>query len=268
MSTIMKNGQMYDRNEIEIPGGSGLIYEVIRIIDRTPLFFHEHYQRFADTAATKPIAGIPSILEFRTMLDAFIAGFDKTDYNIKVIFEVESSDLYFYENPSSYPEESLYREGIPTALMAYQRKNPHAKITNLDLTAQATALREKTGAYEVLLVDPQGLITEGSRSNVFFIKEGSIHTPPLQSILPGVTRKLIMETCQNMNINFYEINIYSKNIHTYEGAFISGTSPKILPIRTIGELELHSAKLPLMKNLMTRFDQRIRTDLENYRKSR
>lgn len=266
MAEIMKNGRLYDRNELNIPEGFGLIYEVIRIMDRTPLFFHEHYQRFADTAGSRGITDAPSKAEFREMLDRFLQAFAKDDYNIKIIFAEDTRDLYIYENPSSYPEEILYLEGIHTELMVYQRENPTAKITNPDLTTQANALREKTGAYEVLLVDPSGFVTEGSRSNVFFIKDGSVHTPPLKSVLPGVTRQLIIKTCQAMKVNVIETDINSEDLHTYEGAFISGTSPKILPVRNIGELELASAALLLLKDIMAGFDRTIQNDLETYRK--
>ncbi len=267
MYTIMRNGQLHERHELAIPQGSGLIYEVIRIMDQTPLFFHEHYDRFINTASSSHIDEIPSKEDFRGMVDAFTQKMPKKDYNIKVIFERENGDLYIFENPSSYPTPELYERGIHTELMVYVRDNPQAKITNNDLTARANALREKTRAYEVLLVDSDGNITEGSRSNVFFIGENGIVTPPLNSVLPGVTRKLIIETCQKISLPVIETDINSDDIHNCKAAFISGTSPKILPIRSIGEMVLNSSELPILKKLMTAFDETISLDLDRYRKS-
>lgn len=265
MSKIMKNGRLYDRSELTIPGGSGLIYEVIRILEGTPLFFHEHYQRFADTAASRGTPDVPSKGDFRDQLDAFLQATGQANFNIKVIFEADTGDLYIFENPSTYPDQALYQRGIAVELMAYQRQDPNAKITNPDLTQQANDLKQQTGAYEVLLVDPKGLITEGSRSNVFFIKDGTVLTPPLQSVLPGVTRRLILLTCQAMGIPAVEREIDSMDLPGLAGAFISGTSPKILPIRRIGDLELPSADLPLLKELMAGFDRTIQNDLKAYR---
>lgn len=265
MEKIMVNGTLKDKTTTNIPQGSGLVYEVIRVIGGAPLFFEEHWVRFVNSIRSKSSAAPPDPEEFRTMTDNFIQSVPKADFNYKVLFDSVSRDLYFLENPTSYPDPSLYARGIDTEILTYRREDPHAKITNAELTALAAQKRQETGAYELLLTDPDGSITEGSRSNVFFVTKGQLVTPPLESVLPGVTRQKIIETAADLKIIVNERDIKSVDLHIYEGAFITGTSPKILPIRRIGGTFYSSAGLALIKDLMEKFDQVIEEDLKKYR---
>ena len=265
MEQIMKNNILYPKDNLPLPQGSGLIYEVIRIIDGAALFFREHYDRFLNSGAGTATNIDISYLAFLKMTAHFIDSMDKVNFNLKVILDPSTQDLYLFENPSSYPEASLYETGVHTELMDYLRNDPNAKITNQELTDLANHKRQETGAYELLLVDPFGDITEGSRSNLFFIQNGKLFTPPLNSVLPGVTRQRIIETAQTINLSVSETRIKANQLSQFQGAFISGTSPKILPIRSVGSLSFHSAQLPLVKELMTAFDQTILKDLEDFR---
>lgn len=266
---FMKNGIMLDFDPQAVPAGSGLVYEVIRIIDGIPLFFDEHYARLVNSAASSGSRPVSSYESFRQMTDDFLAHRPKLngDYNIKIVFQPQSGDLYIQTNPVSYPPPALYERGIHTELLHYMRPDPNSKIINLELGELAAQKKTASGAYEVLLVDQGGSITEGSKSNLFFVKNDELLTPPLVSVLPGVTRQKIIDTAKNININVIETNIKSDDLHTYEGAFMSGTSPKILPISSIGTIPFDSSHLPLITALMKQFNETIATDLKNYRNS-
>lgn len=265
MEQVMKNSTLYPKNSLPIPQGSGLIYEVIRIIDGSALFFREHYDRFLNSGARSAMQSSLSYEAFLKMTAQFIKSMNKSNFNLKVILDPATQDLYLFENPSSYPEAKLYETGVPTELMTYLRADPNAKITNQELTDLANQKRQETGAYELLLVDPSGHITEGSRSNLFFIRDQKLLTPPLDSVLPGVTRQRIIETAQAINIPVLETQIKANELDQFQGAFISGTSPKILPIQSVGSLKLNSAKLPLVNDLMAAFDQTILKDLKEFK---
>ena len=267
-SKLMKNGVITETDALLIPTGSGLVYEVIRIIGGTPLFFDEHYARLVNSAKTRQGQAVPNYQTFRPLTDAFLSTRSELDYNIKILFEPDTADLYILESPSAYPDEALYQNGIHTELMPYMRQDPNSKITNNELAELANQLKKVSGAYEVLLVNASGFITEGSKSNLFFILDDTLITPPLESVLPGVTRQKIIDMAKNININVIEMNIKADELHRYKGAFMSGTSPKILPIASIGKLNLDSAKLPIILTLMQEFAATIQSDLESYRKTK
>ena len=112
---------------------------------------------------------------------------------------------------------------------------------------------EKNKIYEALLVDDGGAVTEGSKSNVFFIKENQFFTPPLSKVLPGVTRQKIIYLINQQNIVLNEGNIYVKTLNTYEASFLTGTSPKVLPIAFINE-QSYNVNHPLLHFIMKSYD--------------
>jgi branched-chain amino acid aminotransferase len=123
------------------------------------------------------------------------------------------------------------------------------------------ALRDATDAaikehslYEVILVDKNGQITEGSRSNIFFIKDGEVYTSPLHQVLPGVTRGKIVEIIRSKGIAIHEEPINESDVKSFDAAFISGTSPKVLPISSIGDVT-YDVDEPLLRDIMNWYDQ-------------
>ena len=108
----------------------------------------------------------------------------------------------------------------------------------------------------MILVDRNGQITEGSRSNIFFIKNGEVFTSPLHQVLPGVTRGKIIEILQSENVPVHEDPIMASQIGSFDAAFISGTSPKVLPIASIGEFR-YDVNDPLLRDLMNWYDRTL-----------
>ena len=89
----------------------------------------------------------------------------------------------------------------------------------------------------MLLVNSNGYITEGSRSNFFAVFGDLLVTPPAQQVLEGITRKMVIRLAKENSIKFEERPIHSSEIEKMDGAFITGTSTKVLPIAKIGDYE-------------------------------
>ena len=114
-----------------------------------------------------------------------------------------------------------------------ERPNPSIKAVNLNLREKTENLLQQFDVYEILLIDQTGMITEGSKSNVFFIRNNMVFTPPEHCVLPGITRKYVFSICKKLSIEIIEKNIYFESVTNYEAVFITGTSPKILPVKQI-----------------------------------
>lgn len=127
MPQIMKNFVFYTNDSLEMPQGSGLIYEVIRVIDGSALFFREHYDRFVNSGATSAMGAPLTYSSFLEMTVRFIQSLGKLNFNVKVILDPTTQDLYLFENPSAYPERSLYETGVSTELLTYLRKGPQCQ---------------------------------------------------------------------------------------------------------------------------------------------
>jgi branched-chain amino acid aminotransferase len=110
--------------------------------------------------------------------------------------------------------------------------------------------------YEVFLVNRDGIITEGSRSNVFFIKNGEVYTSPTDTVLPGVTRTIIIRIIEEAGIPLHYCSIKQDELAGFDSAFISGTSPKVLPVASIGDIA-YDVDDPVLRSLMARYNSML-----------
>lgn len=242
------------------------IYEVVRIIDGVPLFLEEHYQRLQNSAALIGHEINFSFESIKASIKKMIQLNNVSNYNIKIVINnfSQSIDCYFFFIKSSYPDEKLYKLGIKTFLYDSVRENPNAKVINKNLRGEIDKLLLMKNCFEALLVNKSGEVTEGSRSNVFFIKKGQVYTPPKGDVLMGITRQRIIKLCTENSISIIETSIHSNSLNTYEAAFISGTSPKVLPISSIDDIIYSTSNITLLK-IMDAYSREIEKYLKSYR---
>lgn len=104
-------------------------------------------------------------------------------------------------------------------------------------------------------------ITEGSRSNVFFVKDEIFYTAPESKVLVGITRQKVIECLRQLNFELVEKAVSAAEISQFDAAFLTGTSPKVLPVSLIGKLRLNIQVLVLQK-LMKSYDDKIDAYIE------
>lgn len=238
-----------------------ILYEVIRVIDHVPLFLEDHLERLYHTAELNRIFNLPDAAEIRKAIVSLISDENRNIGNIKLTFDIlrpdrpAETDLVFI--PHSYPPEEKYRTGVKVGILRAERPNPQAKIQNMTLRNKANLMMSKENVFEVLLVDNNGNITEGSRSNIFFVKDGQLFTSPDEKVLQGITRKKIVKLCSEQKIPLVTKDISLSEINGFEGAFLTGSSPKVLPIYAIADINFNPG-LPLIKKMITLYDKEIR----------
>ena len=102
-------------------------------------------------------------------------------------------------------------------------------------------------------IDSEGFITEGTRTNFFAIKNNILFGSPEPKILPGVTRKTLLFVAKKYGFKVQEKNISLAKIGQYDGAFLTSTSTKIIPIRQIDDFIF--AEIPAkLKEVMSAYD--------------
>lgn len=236
------------------------IYEVIRVEDGIPLFLEHHVRRFNNSAAliNKTISLTKGQIE--GYLHKVVEINNIFDGNIKCIFNFSenSSDFMFYFIEHSYPSKEQYELGVDTIFYHGERNNPHAKVINKELRDKIGKEISERKVYEAILVDREGFITEGSRSNLFFVKGENVITSPLESVLPGVTRGIVLELLKELNINVVEKGESYKDIGNLDALFITGTSPKILPVRRVEDYEFNSSSNEIVKKIMKAYDTAVK----------
>jgi len=229
------------------------VYEVIRIIDGVPLFIEDHLDRLFQSAN---VTGVNIWLE-KEEIKYSIKKLSEINFirdgNVKIIFnfnEKTENTFLIYFIKHNYPTEEMYLKGIEVALYNAERETPNAKVINMSLREITDKIIKEENIYEVILVNSSGKITEGSRSNIFMIKENKVYTAPKEDVLLGITRKYVFKACYNLGYEIIEEKTNSNDIKKLDGIFLCGTSPKVLPISKIDDVEItiHNKILQEIKN--------------------
>lgn len=247
---------------------SGIVYEVIRVIDGVPLFLEDHISRLLKSSEMIDINISHLIDKIESDIKRIILINHKPQKNLKILVYIDDKNninysIFFIK--SSYPDPELYKNGITTILFKALRENPNAKVQNSQLRERVNKELQKNNAYEALLVNEQEYITEGSKSNVFFAKDGSLYTSPKQDVLLGVTRTHIVELANELGIKVIEEPIHKSFLSICDGLFITGTSPKALPISKVDEMMFNSPKNETIRRLMKAYDLSIAEYIDSHK---
>ncbi|HMM10853.1 MAG TPA: aminotransferase class IV [Bacteroidales bacterium] len=243
------------------------VYEVLRIVDGKPLFFDDHLKRLIHSMK---LAGLGAVSDTKFLCEAvrlLIEANQADTGNIKMHIGRRhpnaSPVLTTWLIPYAYPTADMYAKGVKVSLFRYERPQPNAKIVNNKLKQSYAEQMEKDGAYELLL-HHNGFITEGSRSNVFFIVDGVLHTAPDEMVLKGITRHKILEIIAKEHIPIVFEPLEIKMLNKVQGAFICGTSPKVLPVSSIDDTFHFSPHNDLINIIIMHYDRCIQHDIASF----
>lgn len=251
------------------------LYEVIRIIDGIPVFLMEHLERLENSAEIMKYSLNITRDEIIDGILKLILKNNVQEGNIKLVINYITTDegeepytinerFLAYFIPHAYPTMSEYAEGVETITYHGERSNPNAKVINSSFKEKVnTQIRDKK-VYEAILVDNAGFITEGSRSNIFMLQGSTVVTSRVEAVLPGITRQFIIKICKNLNIKIEEKNIHEKELKSLTGLFISGTSPKVLPIKSVDGFSFESSENLVIKSIMKEFDRELNENKQNF----
>lgn len=252
---ILVNGALFpageSRRRLRTDGLS--IYEVIKITETIPLFFEEHMERMAASAALSNVPMPASPAAIRSRIERIVRANHRPTINVRMVWTPGRSLFWMGLIACEFPGEKALSQGVSAILYPGERKRPHIKSLSNAFRDRVKAARHRAGAFEALLVNEAGAITEGSRSNLFFMREGKLFTPPSETVLSGVTRKQVVAICERLNIPLSEQPLYQEGLSQLQGAFITGTTVDVLPLRAIGDQPLESAQRPLIGSIVSHY---------------
>jgi D-alanine transaminase len=150
--------------------------------------------------------------------------------------------VYVDAQPFS-PKRNLQEQGVTAILVPDQRwARCDIKTTGLLPNVLASQRASEAGAYEALLVR-DGAILEGSRTNVFVVKDDTLMTPPLTNyILPGITRQAVLELAERLRIKTQLGVCFEEQLSDCQEVFLSGTTSEVTPVVRIGSREVGKGK--------------------------
>jgi branched-chain amino acid aminotransferase len=260
MATILVNGQPTDDTfKPQFPSNRINVYEVVRAQNGVVLFAESHFARLAkslEIANTKSTIGFDSWLSFARQLLMMnkVANVNvRYDY---YCFDGVVQDVVVSTLLTAYPSELQKENGVAVCLFHAERQLPNAKVTDAQLREAANQHIKSTSSFEALLVNHNNEITEGSRSNFFAIINNKIITAPNHLVLQGIMRQQVIKVIESNNMELSYRPIGVDEIESIEGAFLTGTSPRVLAINKIDNTTInHNHRL--VKVLYTNIEQEV-----------
>ncbi len=225
---------------IEYSYGFG-VYETMRVIDDAAYFLREHIQRLKNSAKIIGLAHEYTEEELVNAIKELITAITATEaYNLKIVLiggkSASQGSLCIFAAAPLFTDRKMYRDGVTVMSAEYERPFPNAKTLSMLQSYLAYKKARERGCYDALAIDRNGCITEGTRTNFFLVKKNSIFTATKEKILDGVTKKIVLHLASQNGFIIKEKNIRLRDIANYDGAFLTSTSSKVIPIKKIDEV--------------------------------
>ncbi|WP_421380660.1 D-amino-acid transaminase [Bacillus salacetis] len=277
MNYVILNGQILERNEakvdIEDRGyqfGDG-IYEVIRVYNGTFFTADEHLTRLFESAEKIGMTLPCTFEELKNLLASLV---QRNKVNDGIIYLQFSRGVAARQH--HYPDKN-----VEPAFTAYTKEMPRPKdklengvqaklvedvrwlrcdIKSLNLLGNIMAKQEaaEAGCFEAIL-HRGDKVTEGSSSNMFIVKDGTIKTHPATNlILNGITRRVILDICKEQNIPVQEEEFTVEELLSADEIFLASTTSEVMPIVKVtgGEFEAGEPG-EITKKLQAVFEKKI-----------
>lgn len=230
------------------------VYEVFRTYDGVPLFCHEHFDRMENSARLVHMKISQSREEMLAQMrqTAAEASVPKgTDIYVRwhvtrgsgALDLAPSRDLVssyviiVKEVPKWNPEH--YSRGTRLAVTCVRRNpvealSPDIKSGNYLNNILGVAEAVELGADDCLMLNPSGLITEASNSNVFFVIDGRLVTPNVESgVLRGITKAAIAKLADEIGCALYEQKLPAAQLSKASECFVTSATREVMPVASV-----------------------------------
>ncbi|MGO9379686.1 MAG: branched-chain amino acid transaminase [Dissulfurispiraceae bacterium] len=160
----------------------------------------------------------------------------------------------------AYLGEEGMEKGIRVKVSSFIRNHVNSnmsrgKVCGYYVNSQLSKKEAVADGYdEGLILDTEGYVAEGSGENIFIVRNGSLKTTPLTSILEGITRNSILSLACDLGISAIEQRFTRDEIYISDEAFFTGTAAEVTPIRELDNRTIGSGNAgPVTKKLQAAF---------------
>lgn len=278
------NGRISDGHEAVIPVldhgfvyGEG-VYETLRTYNQRPFLLDRHLRRLRKSAEMMSLR-VPLIDD---QFDARITETEQTaatrvgepspEWYIRILVTRGVGELTY--DPAACPTPSVviivkpfeptrpeaYEEGVTVALVSIVRNHPGALnplIKSNNLLNNALAMQEaiRRGAFEAVMRNYRGELSECTTANLFVVKKGQALTPPLESgLLAGITREFVFELGRAEGIVAREAVLRDNDLFEAEEVFLTSTTRELLPITRVDDRLIGGGRPgPITRRLLEAF---------------
>ncbi len=257
------------------------VFETIRTYQKRGFALDEHLRRLYESAARVWIEPKVEISALKSEVEQALALFPLPEAYLRLMFTRGSAGLGLAPNeamscqvvmilaPLNLPPSTDYERGIRAISLKQQRPQDGtsaagAKIGNYLPAVLAYRETQKQNAKEALFVDAQGEVAEGATSNLFWVKDGRLFTPPLAAgILDGITRRYVLKSAQKLQLRVVEKRAPLSELIAADELFISSSIREVMPVTTLDEQPIASGTVgPLTEQIRRQFRKFVQPESE------
>jgi branched-chain amino acid aminotransferase len=257
------------------------IYETLRTYNGRPFLYDRHMRRLRTSAGmialSIPFTDEQLASQIRDTTAA--ASLDGAEAYIRVLvtrgvgeltYDIKATptpSVVIIVKPLVEPSLETYERGVRVALVDIVRNHPasvNPMIKSNNLLNQALAGQEaiRRGAFEGVMRNYRGELTECTTANLFVVKDGVALTPPLDSgLLPGITREFLFEVGRDVGVSVREQVLRDDDLFGADEAFLTSTTREAVPIVEVDDRTIGSGVPgPVTRKLLNGFRDRARAD--------
>ena len=237
------------------------IYETMRTYHRRPFLYDRHMRRLRRSAAmielplpftdeelaaqirdTQALATIDGEVYIRVLVTR---GIGELTYDPKA---TPNPSFVVIVKPQIDPEPEVYEHGVRVVIVDIVRNhpdsvNPMIKSNNLMNSALAMQEALRSDAFEGVMRNYRGELTECTTSNLFIVKNRVALTPPLEAgLLPGITREFLFDIGKEVGVAVREQTLRDDDLFGADEAFLTSTTREAVPIVTVNDRTIGSGK--------------------------
>lgn len=268
MNYIISNDKFISSDEFKLDIEDGLLYgygvfETILLKNKELIYLEKHYKRLIKAVKRLQINMDLSFEKLSFYLYLYIKknSLENSILRVTVLKNSDSFDILITHRENKY-EASKYREGFKMEISEFKR-NPNSIISGIksvNYLENIYALREakSIGSDEVLFLDCKNYISEGATSNIFFIKDGVIHTPTKEcGLLKGIIRGEIIEIIEkNKHLELKQGFFSLKKLLDADEVFLTNSIMGIMPVSKIDHTNYDLKKYHITDLLIQELNRR------------
>ncbi len=272
---VSHNGTLLALEAVRLsPGQAGLLsgwglFTTLRLYHGQPFAFERHWQRFQRDAARIRLPFdfsqeriLADLLELARVNHA-------ADAVARVYFIYNKFGFWQSDEPTPVVDVLIYTADLPThsaaARLSIQPQGRHAasplagtKVTSWLQNVWSLEQARARGFDEVILLNERDEVAECTAANIFVVKNGRIHTPPLSSgCLAGVTRDILIELAHDLSLPFAEQTLRQPDLMQADEVFITSTTRHVQPVAQIEDRQWAPGAGPVTARLAQAFSDYV-----------
>jgi len=243
----------------------------------------DHIRRLFDSAQAMMLE-IPFSKDeiYQAVIETLKTNGQKEAYIRPIVFIGDGTmGLYPGENPirvsiitwgwGSYLGKEGLKQGIRAKISSFTRHHVNIMMTktktcgNYVNSILAKLEVVKAGYDEAIMLDTEGYVCEATGENIFIIRDKVLKTPPLTSVLPGITRDSIITLAQDLGYKVEEKRFTRDELYIADEAFFSGTAAEVTPIREVDDRQSGEGKPgPITQKIQKLYFDVVKGKIEKY----